>query len=118
VPGGLVRQRGDVQPAEADVRAPGAVVVGQLVGAPRRGDVDLDHHQVRLVGEVDLLHVLVGHRHLVVRVEVPGERGQAERREQRVLDRTEERRGRLGQGRQDHLDAHAPLDAAARIQWR
>lgn len=108
VPGGLVRQRRHMQAAQAHVRPLGAVMVGQFVRPPRGRDVDLDHHQVRLVGQVHLLHVLVGQRHLVVRAEISGQRGEPERREQRVLDRPEERGRGLGQGGQDHLHARPP----------
>ncbi len=38
---------------------PRPVMIGQLVGAVGRGDVDLDHHQVRLVVQVKRLDVLV-----------------------------------------------------------
>ncbi len=107
VRGGLVRQRGDVQPAEGDEDAAGPVRVGQLVGAAGRRDVDLDHHEVGPVAvEVQPLHVLVPDPHLVVRAQVPGQGRQPQRGKQRVLDRPEERAGRLGQRRQDHRDAH------------
>jgi hypothetical protein len=46
----------------------------------------LDHHQIRLVVEVQRFDVLILERHFVVFAEIPGERRQAERREQRVLD--------------------------------
>ena len=72
----------------------------------RRRDVDLDHDQVGRVVEVERLDVLVLNLDLVVVVQVAGQRGQAERREQRVLDRPPERARRLGQRRQDHLDLH------------
>ena len=107
VRGGLVGQRGHVQPAERDEHAAGTVRVGQLVRAAGRGDVDLDHHEVGpVVVEVEPPHVLVPDPHLVVRAQVPGQRRQAQRREQRVFDRPEERAGRLGQRRQDHGHPH------------
>ena len=104
VPGGLLRQARRVQPAEADVGALGAVVVGVAVGAPGRGDVGLDDDEVRLVVEAQRLDVLVLQVDLVVGVEVAGQGGEAERREQRVLDRAPVAAvgGRLG--RADHLD--------------
>jgi hypothetical protein len=97
-----------VQPTQRDVDAPGPVRVGQLVGPASGGDVDLDHHQVRpVVVQPQPLHVLVVDRDLVVGTQVAGERREPERREQRVLDRPEERRRGLGQRREDHRDAHA-----------
>ena len=108
VPGGLLRQARRVEAAEADVGAPGAVVVGVAVGAAGRGDVRLDDDQVRLIVEAQRLDVLVLQVDLVVRVEVSGQRREAERREERVLDRAPIAAvgGRLG--RADHLDAERP----------
>ena len=105
----LLGQRGDVQAAERDVGALGAVVVGERVGAGGRGDVDLDDHQVRLVVQVEPLHMLVLERHLVVVIQIAGERRQAERREERVLDGPEEGAEGFGERRQDHLDFHGVI---------
>jgi len=52
----------------------------------RRGDVDLNHHEIRRVVQVEHLHVLVLDGHVGLLAKVRGQRGQAERREQRVLD--------------------------------
>ena len=52
VPGRLLGEARRVQAAEADVGAPGAVVVGVAVGAAGRGDVGLDDDEVGLVVEV------------------------------------------------------------------
>jgi hypothetical protein len=49
VRGGLVGQRGDVQAAQCYEYAASAVGVRQFVGAAGRGDVHLDHHEVRAV---------------------------------------------------------------------
>jgi hypothetical protein len=103
----LVRQRRDVQAAERDERSPRAVVIGETVGAVGVGDVDLDDDQVRTVVGVEPLDVLVDNHGVVVGRQIRGERGEAERREQRVLDRTPVRAGRFGQGREDELDAGA-----------
>ena len=64
--GRLVRQRRDVQAAEADVGAPAPVVVGERVGAAGGGDVDLDDDEVGLVVEAQPLDVLVLDLDLVV----------------------------------------------------
>ena len=103
---GFVRQRGHVQAAQAHVAAAPPVMIRQLVGPPGRGDVDLDHHQVGRVVQHQGLDVLVLDRDLVVGRQIAGQGRQAERREQRVLDRPKPRAGGLGEGRQDHLDAH------------
>src|SRR6185503_3326106 len=51
-------------------------------------------------------HVLVDDLDLVVGVEVTGERSEAERRKERVLDRAEMRARGFGERRQDQLDLH------------
>src|SRR5688572_31031023 len=56
------------------------------------GDVHLHDDEVGAVVEPEALDVLVVDRHLVVRVEVAGQRGQPERWEERVLDRAEDRK--------------------------
>src|SRR6185312_15405022 len=76
---------------------------------PRRGDVRLDDDEVRPPErrQVEPLDVLVVQRDVVAAVQVAGERGEPEGREQRVLDRPEERAGGFGQSGEDHHDAHA-----------
>ena len=100
----LVRQRSDVQSAERDERAARTVEVGQSVGAVRVRDVDLDHDEVRRIVERQRLDVLVLDHGAVVRGQVGGQRGEAERRKERVFDGTPERAGGFGQGRKDELD--------------
>ena len=55
-----------MQAAERDVRACAAVVVGDAVGAVRRRDVDLNHHEVRRVVQIERLDVLVLNLDLIV----------------------------------------------------
>ena len=55
----LGRERGDVQAPQRHEGAPGAIVVGQVIGPARRGDVDLDDDEIRLVVEIETLDVLV-----------------------------------------------------------
>ena len=98
---------GHVQAAEDDEHALGAVRVGERVGAARVGDVDLNGDEIGTVVAWSGRDVLVDDLGLVVWVEVGGERGQAERREQRVFDRPPVRAGGFGQGRQDELHAQA-----------
>ena len=107
VSGGLLGQRSDMQAPERDEDAAPAVRVGDLVGAARAGDVDLDRHQVGRVSGRERLNVLVGDFRFVLRRQIGGERGQAERRKERVLDRAEERAGGLGERRKDEFHAHA-----------
>jgi hypothetical protein len=104
---GLLREGGDVQSTQHDVGSAPAIVIGQLVGPAGGRDVGLDHHQVGLVVEVERFDVLVLERDLIVVVEIAGQRGEAEGREQRVFDRPEERALRLGEGGENELDAHA-----------
>ena len=85
-----------------------AVVIRDAIGAVRGGDVDLNDDEVRRVVQVERLHVLVLNLHVVVIAQIRGQRREAERREQRVLDGTPERARRLRQRRQDHLDLHRP----------
>ena len=103
----FLRQRRDVQPAERDVDATAPVVVRNPIGAPRGGDVDLNHDEVRRVRDVERLDVLVLDLDVGVVVEVPGQRRQAEGREERVLDGAPEGAGRLGQRGKDHLHFHS-----------
>jgi len=103
----LVRQRRDVQPAHRHEHTPPAVPVGELVRAPSGRDVRLDDHQVgSVVLDVEALDVLVEDPHLVVVAQIAGQRGEAERRKQRVLDGPEERALRLRQRGQDHRHSH------------
>jgi hypothetical protein len=57
----------------------------------RGGDVDLNHDEIGLVVQVELLDVLVLDLDLVVRPGVGSKRREAERREERILDRAKER---------------------------
>ena len=64
------------------MRPPAAVVVRDLVGAPRRGDVGLDDHEVGIVIEMHPLDVFVLDGHLDVVGQITGERRQTEWRKQ------------------------------------
>ena len=75
-----------MQPAECDVRALATVVIGNPIGAIGVGDVDLDHHQVRLIVEVERLDVFVLQRDVERGIEIRRQRREAERRKKRVLD--------------------------------
>jgi hypothetical protein len=88
-------------------QVPGVRQGGDGVGAVGVGDVDLDRHQVRLIVQAKRLDVLVDDHGLVLRTQAGGQRRQAQRREQRVLDWPPGSRGGFDQGGQDELDAHA-----------
>ncbi len=60
-----------MQPSHTHISTLAAVVVGNCVGAFCRGDIGLDHHQVRLVVQLERLHVLIHHGDLVLRIEIP-----------------------------------------------
>jgi hypothetical protein len=69
--GGLIGQRRDVQAAKGHVAAAPAIVVSELVGAVRRGDVDRHDHQVRPIIGGERHDMLVLEHDLVLVVEVP-----------------------------------------------
>jgi hypothetical protein len=98
-----------MQSAQRDEDAFATVGVGQCVGAPRVRDVDLDDDEVWAVVVSTRSTCSSTIDGLVVVTQVGSERGEAERRKQRVLDRTPERTGRFSQRRQDELHAKASL---------
>jgi hypothetical protein len=104
----FVGQRGDVQPSERDERAPSTVMIGKRVCPSRAGDVDLNHHQVRTIVEPETRDMFVLDRCCIVRLQVRGERGEPERRKQRILDWSPVGTARFGQGRENELDAQWP----------
>jgi hypothetical protein len=101
VSGGLVGQRRDVQSAERHERSACAIRVGQPVRAAGVGDVDLNHHEIRPVVELQRRHVLVFEHGFVAGRQIRGQGGEAERRKERVLDGPPVRAGRLGEGGED-----------------
>jgi hypothetical protein len=78
----FIRQRRHVQSAERHVDATAPVVVRDAIGTLRGCDVDLNHDQIRLIRQLECFDVLVLDLNLGVFVEVPGERRQAEGREE------------------------------------
>jgi hypothetical protein len=72
--GGLIGQRRDVQAAQGHVAAAPAIVVSELVGAVRGGDVDRHDHQVRPVIGGERHDVLVLEHDLIIGVEVSRQR--------------------------------------------
>jgi hypothetical protein len=103
-------QRRHVKAPEGDEAASRAVGVRDRVGAKGIGDVDLDDDQVRGVLDRQALDVLVNDRGLVVVVQIGGQCCEAERREQRVLDRPPVRARRFGQGGQDEFSLHCKVN--------
>src|ERR1700722_2205200 len=104
VPGCLYRQRRHMQPAQADKRSLAPVMIGNPVRPVCIGDVNLDHDQLRRVTKRERLHMLVHNGGVVIGREVGGERGQAQRRKQRILDGAPIRIARLFQGGQNEFD--------------
>ena len=96
---GLLGQGGDVQPAQADVRALVPVVIGQLVSPVGGGDVDLDHHQVGVIVQSRGLDVFVLRMISSSFTQISSQGCQPQRREKRVLDRPQEWALGFGQGR-------------------
>src|SRR5687767_4188127 len=92
-----------METAEHDVGAARPVMVGDAVGAVRVGDVDLNDDEVRAIVQVERLYMLVLNRGLDVGVEIGRQRGQSERRKERVLDRPPVRARGLGQRRKDEF---------------
>ncbi len=101
VPDGLGRERGHVQPAQGDVRAFPPIVIGDLVGAARGADRDLDADQVGLVVESEGLDVLILERDLVIVSQIAGERGESDRRPEGVPNAPTGMPLACGEGRQD-----------------
>src|SRR5688572_3633437 len=102
----LVGQRRDVQSAQCHVGALASVVIRDAIRAIRVRDVDLDHHQIGLIVEVEWLDVLVLQTNVERRIEVRRQGRKTERRKQRVLNGSPVGAGGFGERREDQL--HAP----------
>ena len=61
-----------MQPTQAHIRPLGAISVRDLVSAVCVGDINLDHDQVRLIIQIELLYVLVLEEDFIVCVQVAG----------------------------------------------
>ena len=96
-----------MESAERDERAASAIGVGQLVRAPGIRDVDLNHHKVGTVVELQRRDVLVFEHGFVIGGQVGGERRESERRKERVFDGPPVRAGRLSEGRKDEPGSKA-----------
>jgi hypothetical protein len=100
---GFFGQGSHMQSAEADKCSTFSIMVCELVGAVRIGDVDLDHHQIRRVVDSERLYVLVLDDSMVIRGQIRSKGRESQRREQRVLDRSPVRIGRLSQRGENEL---------------
>src|SRR5262245_49648436 len=96
-----------MQTAEHDVSAATPVMIGDLIRAEGRRDVDLDDNQLLFVIQDQLLNVFVGDADLIVSVQVRGQRGKTKRRKQRILDGTKQRARRFSERGENHLYSHA-----------
>ena len=101
----FLRQGRDVQPAERDMRALSPVVIGNPICAECVRDVDLDHHQVRLILEIERLDVFVLQGDVQRGIEIRRQRREAERREQRGTDGSPVGAGGFGERGKDQFDA-------------
>jgi len=81
----LMGQRGHMQPSQCYVCSPGAILVSQLVSAVSRSDIDLDHHQLSVVVQIQLLYMLILDGDLVIFTQIPGQRSQTERGKREYL---------------------------------
>jgi hypothetical protein len=76
---GLVGKRGDMQSAQDNERASGAVLIRKPVGTSRAGDVDLNDDKIGSVVAIDWTHMFILEDGLVVWRKVGRQRGQPER---------------------------------------
>src|SRR5437660_908035 len=84
----LIGQSSDMQPAESDVGSPGTIMVGQFVRSVRRSDIDLDHHQLRIIIEVQPFHMFILDSNLVIVIEISGQRCKTERGKKGIFNWT------------------------------
>src|SRR4029453_10351987 len=116
VRGCFVGQRGDVQPAESYVSTTRPIVIREFICTICGRDVNLNHHEVRRVVQIQPLDVFVLDLHLVAVIQVPSQSSQPERWKERVLDRAPEWAGRFGQRRKDHFDLHCAASPISRTE--
>ena len=105
-----------MQPAKCDVRAFLSIVVGNRISPLRRSDVHLNHYQVRLVVQFELLDVLILQLDRSARRQIAGKRGEPKRRKQRVLDWPKEGAYRFGERRKDHFDFHLGVSPVNKLR--
>src|SRR4029078_7241771 len=82
MPGRLFWQRRDMQSAQADVRPPAAVMIGYFVRTFCGCDVNLDDNQIRLIIQIESLHVFVLQSDVVIIFNISRESGEPQRRKQ------------------------------------
>jgi hypothetical protein len=99
----FVGQGGDVQSTERDEAAARSIQIGKPIRPIRIGDVDLDDDEIGRIVERERLDVFVFEDGAIVGVQIGGERGETERRKERVFDRPEERAGGFGEGGKDEF---------------
>jgi hypothetical protein len=66
----LIRQRSDMQTAKRHVNTASAVMISYLIRAIGRCDIDLNHHEIRLVIKVKPFHMLILNRDLIIGSEI------------------------------------------------
>ena len=103
VSGSLFRERGYMQPTQANEGSFRAVVVRNPVSAMGIRNVDLNHHQVGNIVEREPFYMLVHNEPTIVPREIRCQRSKAQRRKQRVFDRTPIGAGGLSQRGENEL---------------
>ena len=114
---GLVRKGSDVQPSETYIHTNSSIVICNFVSPKSIRYVDLNHHQIGRVIEVQWLDMLVNYDCLIIGREICSKRRQTQRRKERVLDRTPVRVCGLCERRQDKFDTHRPRSQYLRNGW-
>jgi hypothetical protein len=80
--GRFVGKRGHMQPSQADECILASIMVCDFVGAVGVGDVNLDHDEVGLITETQLLDMFVHNHRMVIGRQICGERGKAQGRKE------------------------------------
>jgi hypothetical protein len=63
-------------------------MVSQLISPVSRSDIDLDHYQLRIIVQIQLLHMFILDGYLINFMKIPGQRGQTERGKKGIFDWT------------------------------
>jgi hypothetical protein len=75
-----------MQPTQRHMRAFCAVMIGQRIRTISRGDVYLNHDQIGVIVEGQVLDVFVFDHGLIRRIEITRQRSQSKRGKERIFD--------------------------------
>src|SRR5438105_12332134 len=70
----LIGQRSDMQPTKSYICSPSAIMVGEFVSPVSRSDIHLNHHQLRVIVEIERLHMFILDGYLIIFIQIPGQR--------------------------------------------